>query len=159
MNERHFTILAQRAAGATLQEIADRVGCTKQRIAQICAAYGLPRRLRESSANARLPKYTSTKWHAQRRGVVFLLPRERFYQLVTQTCTYGTGNILSGIKIGVDRKDNFKGYEEGNCVPCCSRHNWLRSNNFSYEEFLDAVKRYPKLAACGNRILRTKVTR
>jgi hypothetical protein len=36
----------------------------------------------------------------------------------------------------LDRKDNNKGYSSDNCVVCCTRCNRMRSNKFTYEEFL-----------------------
>ena len=35
----------------------------------------------------------------------------------------------------MDRKDNNKGYEKDNVVPCCWRCNNGRGNLFSYEEW------------------------
>ena len=35
---------------------------------------------------------------------------------------------------GIDRQDNSKGYEIGNCVPCCTKCNLLKSD-MSYEDF------------------------
>lgn len=40
----------------------------------------------------------------------------------------------SGYKL--DRKDNSKGYTKSNCVPCCARCNRSKSDNFTYEEWL-----------------------
>jgi len=36
----------------------------------------------------------------------------------------------------LDRIDHFGPYSKENCVVCCTRCNKLRSNDFSYEEFL-----------------------
>jgi hypothetical protein len=36
----------------------------------------------------------------------------------------------------LDRKDNNGPYSKDNCVVCCTRCNRMRSNKFSYEEFL-----------------------
>jgi len=40
-----------------------------------------------------------------------------------------------GKKLEVDRKDNSKGYNLGNCVLACSVCNCAKSDKFTYEEF------------------------
>jgi 5-methylcytosine-specific restriction endonuclease McrA len=36
----------------------------------------------------------------------------------------------------LDRKDNDKGYSKENCVVCCTQCNSIKSNRFTYDEFL-----------------------
>lgn len=35
----------------------------------------------------------------------------------------------------LDRKDNSIGYTKGNCVVCCPRCNWAKSDHFTYDEW------------------------
>ena len=50
---------------------------------------------------------------------------------------YGTlnGKFISHARF-LDRKDNTQGYLKDNCVVCCTSCNKLRSNKFTYKEFL-----------------------
>ena len=45
------------------------------------------------------------------------------------------GQDKRGKKLEVDRKDNSKGYNLGNCVLACSVCNCAKSDKFTYEEF------------------------
>jgi hypothetical protein len=59
---------------------------------------------------------------------------------------------------GLDRKDNSRGYEVDNVVPCCMRCNRLKLNEFTYEEFMafivpgvlkiDSLRRQSELTRC-----------
>ena len=40
----------------------------------------------------------------------------------------------------LDRTDNSKGYVKGNLVVCCKRCNFLKSDKFSYDEFVEIGK-------------------
>lgn len=45
----------------------------------------------------------------------------------------------------LDRKDNNKGYTKENCVPCCWDCNRIKSNIYTYEEFLIISKALKKV--------------
>jgi hypothetical protein len=47
-------------------------------------------------------------------------------------------NQKGGYKL--DRKDNNKGYSVENCVVCCPRCNWSKSNHFTYSEWVQLGK-------------------
>ena len=47
-------------------------------------------------------------------------------------------------RFSLDRKDNIKGYSKENCVLSCLRCNNIKSNVFSYEEFLEIATKYLK---------------
>ena len=49
-----------------------------------------------------------------------------------------------GYGYNLDRKDNTKGYSVENCVVCCRRCNWSRSDTFSYEEWVEIGKTIKK---------------
>lgn len=48
-------------------------------------------------------------------------------------------------RYNLDRKDSSIGYIKYNLVTCCKRCNWLKSDKFSYKEFLEIVKLLDKL--------------
>ena len=69
---------------------------------------------------------------AKRRGYSFCLTREQFENIIMQPCWYCGSMPIP--RNGIDRQDNSKGYEIGNCVPCCTKCNLLKSD-MSYEDF------------------------
>ena|SRR5208282_56279 len=156
--ERNAGVIAMRRQGHTYREIGKACGISHVRAMRLCK-----RKLVEQHATTgafcvwppvlRLPKsaYSHVRWHAGRRKIAFALALEDFINIVTLPCIYGGGTHAQGFRIGIDRKENSVGYVRGNCAPCCFRHNVLRFNNFTHEEFLDAVCRYPGLRACGNK--------
>lgn len=83
------------------------------------------------------------------RGFRTQLTFEEFCALRHQPCAYG-GGAAPDVRIGLDRKDASKGYTVNNCVPCCARHNQIKSDFFSYTDMLLLVKTFPKTAKCGN---------
>jgi hypothetical protein len=48
---------------------------------------------------------------------------------------YNSGNKKAQAYF-LDRKDNDGPYSKENCVVCCTRCNRMRSNKFTYEEFI-----------------------
>jgi hypothetical protein len=77
----------------------------------------------------------SRKAGARKRGIEWHLTEEQFRVLVLSPCHY-TGRLPSlvhrssgGAQVvvnGIDRLDNSKGYEAGNCVPCCADVNYAK---------------------------------
>jgi hypothetical protein len=93
--------------------------------------------------------YNSFHSHAKHRGLEWNLTMEQFEELIAAPCSYGIGQ-RPDIRIGLDRLDNSQGYLAGNVVPCCARHNQIRSHIFTFEDMLDLVGRYPNARECGN---------
>lgn len=93
--------------------------------------------------------WAATARSARRRGYEFNLSLEDYSALVARPCAYG-GAARPKVTIGVDRKDNGNGYIAGNCIPCCPRHNQIKTEVFSYEDMLDICQRYPQASRCGN---------
>jgi hypothetical protein len=84
--------------------------------------------------------YTSIKgrWLAcrsvqKRKGRIWSLTLEEFRQLVSNQCHYCSGP-LPKTSSGLDRKDNSRGYEIDNVLPCCTICNLSRRNHFTVEE-------------------------
>lgn len=91
--------------------------------------------------------YRHYKYNAKRRNLSFNLTVEEFGNITRQPCTYcgslptqkmfskgGRGyrsyyrDVHPWIYNGIDRKDNTRGYELDNCVPCCGTCNWLKGS-------------------------------
>ena len=83
-------------------------------------------------------KFRKIEQGARWRGINFSLPFELYEsQLWGKPCHY------CGCEIevtGLDRKDNNKGYEVGNVVPCCWDCN-TKKNTKPYEEFMVEIKK------------------
>ena len=111
------------------------------------------RKRNDRNNHTMLAKWWNTKRSAVKRGLVFELTREQFANLIAgQRCVYGNAAHdarADGMHLGLDRKDNSIGYTAGNCVPCCDRHNKMKGGWFAYENFVDALTRYPELRSCG----------
>lgn len=85
---------------------------------------------------------------AKRRGLVFDLTEQQFYNLITQNCYYCNVWPTKGSKLcdnnkmyyvhGIDRIDNKEGYIMGNCVPCCTICNRLKGAT-SLHVFLNRI--------------------
>jgi len=80
---------------------------------------------------------------AQCRNHEVSLTYEDYLEFTKQSqCHYCEENIIwrphgdqkSGYKL--DRKDNNLGYTKNNCVVCCPRCNWAKSDHFTYDEWL-----------------------
>lgn len=89
-------------------------------------------------------RYCEYKNNAKRRGIIFDLTAEQFKEMIAQPCHYCGGFSSDYDKSsrgnGIDRKDSSKGYEIGNCVPCCSKCNFVK-NTMPYDDFIDYIKR------------------
>lgn len=156
--KRDFAIAEARNHGATFAVLSKRYGVRHQRIQQICAMHNCKRFSRVYPLRAARTKivFTDITGSAKRRGHTFNLTRREFAAIVAQPCIYGKASAAEGIVVGIDRANNARGYTHGNCVPCCFRHNVIKSNIYTYEEFLDATSRYASLRMCGNKPNRRK---
>lgn len=72
---------------------------------------------------------------AKDRGKKWTLDPIETYYLIKGACTY-CGHIPNWpeARVGIDRVDNQKGYEPGNCVSCCSTCNSAKGDK-SLAEF------------------------
>lgn len=83
----------------------------------------------------------------KRKNIVFELSVEDFEQLINKECHYCGGfssewNTKSRGN-GIDRKNNDLGYSIDNCIPCCSKCNFIK-NSMPYELFIAYIKRIAK---------------
>ena len=113
-------------------------------------------------------QFVQYKRHAKERDLEFDISFDFFKKICSMKCTYcgsdprpynlyykrdGTKRIKKGrftteearirawINInGIDRVDSDIGYEESNCVPCCSICNTMKMDH-SQEKFLDHIKK------------------
>ena len=65
----------------------------------------------------------------------FNLTYEYFLEFIKNPCFY-CGAVE---KIGIDRKDSKRGYEQNNIVPCCSRCNQIKMD-MTFNEFINQIK-------------------
>lgn len=85
---------------------------------------------------------------AEKRKKAFALSLAEFAGLIQQPCHYCGTNPRSvkewnGFRLvynGIDRQDNARGYEMGNCVPCCKLCN-MAKHQLSVAEFTAHVRR------------------
>lgn len=91
--------------------------------------------------NNRFCEYRS---NAKRRGKSFELSVEEFESITSQPCHYCGGTSSDYDKSsrgnGIDRMDSRVGYIFENCVPCCSRCNFVK-NTLGYDEFLEWIRK------------------
>jgi hypothetical protein len=78
--------------------------------------------------------------NARKRNIEFKLTSEEFIKICPSNCYY-CGNKSNG----VDRKYSNIGYTKDNCLPCCSKCNFIK-NTTPFNEFVDTIKKmYNKL--------------
>jgi len=92
------------------------------------------------------------KWDAQRRGYEWELEREFVKDVTKKNCFYcgdspsqliktnTTDNHGDYLYNGIDRFDNTRGYIKDNCIPCCGRCNYWKSN-FTSVDFLTHIEK------------------
>lgn len=76
--------------------------------------------------------YKTYQRGAMKRNFDFELSLEEFDNIRSNSCYY-CGETE---KIGIDRRDNDKGYTIDNCVPCCSWCNRMKSK-YSENDFIN----------------------
>jgi len=103
-------------------------------------------------------KYSSARTTARLRDIAFTLTLSEFEAITSQPCVYAVQS-QDGIRSGIDRKDNDVGYTIENSVPCCYRHNRIKSNLFTFEEMMDIARRCKGVQACGNAVGKKRVKR
>lgn len=87
----------------------------------------------------KLPKYRYTRYKSQakNRNYSFNLSFEQFMTFWGKDCHYCGDNIKG---VGIDRIDNFIGYDLENCVPCCEDCNRMK-NIKSTNDFIEKCKK------------------
>jgi hypothetical protein len=111
-------------------------GCTKKFVNGINAQ---SRRKPESVYRYIYEQYQSS---AKTRNINFSLTKEEYVEIVKKDCHYcgdpapikqpnrGKEKYV-GVPVpynGIDRIDSNKGYEKENCVPCCTKCNYMKSD-------------------------------
>jgi len=77
---------------------------------------------------------------ARKRNLEWSISEEDYQKLVSIPCDYCNGQfgqVTTGV--GLDRKDNTKGYTLENSVSCCGWCNKLKSDQLSYTEMKSVV--------------------
>lgn len=85
---------------------------------------------------------------AKRRNLEFKLDLEQFKNIVKSNCFYCNDTPNNTFKKnrkeqkynGIDRKNNKEGYILTNCVACCKKCNFIKSN-LDYYKFLEQIKK------------------
>lgn len=89
-------------------------------------------------------RYCEYRNNAKRRGIEFQLTSDEFKELVEQPCHYCGGHSSEydtrSRGNGIDRKDSSIGYIVDNCVPCCSKCNFIK-NDMPYNDFKNYIKK------------------
>lgn len=80
-------------------------------------------------------RFTDSARSSRSRNIEWSIPFELYESLIKLKCHY-CGGPLPETKTGLDRKDNRIGYLVGNVVPCCWYCNHLKSDVFTYDEFV-----------------------
>lgn len=84
-----------------------------------------------------LGRYQVYVRNARARGQRFELSFEEYQGLVCQPCTYCDVHDETN---GIDQIQPGGGYPLANCVPCCSKCNYMKKN-YSVDEFLQHARR------------------
>jgi 5-methylcytosine-specific restriction endonuclease McrA len=91
-------------------------------------------------AHMRVPKRKlgAFKGGARNRGLEWLLSDDEAFEMFKGACHYCKRVGCDEGMVGIDRKDNSRGYSTDNCVPCCETCNRAKGVK-SYEFMLDYV--------------------
>lgn len=89
-------------------------------------------------------RYCEYRSNAKRRGIDFNLSIGDFEKTTSAECHYCGGFSFEWDERsrgnGIDRKDSSIGYFIDNCVPCCSKCNFVK-NSMPYMDFINYIKR------------------
>lgn len=86
--------------------------------------------------------FNGYKSRSKRDKLIFSLSYEEFKKLVLSPCHYSAD--APDPTNGIDRLDNFSGYEYSNVVSCCKICNYAK-NTMSYEEFMSWIEKVYKI--------------
>lgn len=117
---------------------------------------------KNSSVNSYLTYlYGFYKNNAIKRNLYYRISLTHFEKLVKSNCYYcglvpsnmfdGTSYSGKFLHNGVDRKNNFNGYDESNCVPCCKTCN-IAKYTMSETEFYSWLSRITNFLKQDNRL-------
>lgn len=128
------------------QQGNDSVRCKKCNEAQ--AREDAKRPLRKRNYKKENYKYMNTYFKeyiksASKKGREMSINFETFTHLITSPCYY-CGYQKDNEVNGIDRRDNAKGYEDGNCVPCCTPCNMMKAY-YHPDFFLEKCKIIAKM--------------
>lgn len=89
-------------------------------------------------------RYCEYRANAKRRGLNFDISVEELESITKKECHYCGGYSSEWDERsrgnGIDRKDSDIGYVIDNCLPCCSKCNFIK-NSMPYENFIHYIKR------------------
>lgn len=84
--------------------------------------------------------YGMYKNRASKKEIEFNITKEQYDKYIIESCYY-CGKKSSDTHInGIDRKNNSIGYNESNCVTCCSQCNYMKGY-LGNDEFISACKK------------------
>lgn len=89
------------------------------------------------SLNGKIKAY---KKSAKARSIPFILSDEQCENFYKKKCGY-CGDVM--ITLGIDRIDNTIGYEYDNCIPCCSKCNFMK-HVLTLSEFKEHINKIYK---------------
>lgn len=108
--------------------------------------------------------FRGMKYCTKERGIDCILTFEEFLEFTSiKNCHYCDDDILwkpyrdfgtTSFRYFLDRKDSDLGYFKENLVVCCSLCNYVKSDKFTYEEFLllvPTLKDIRRIRNVGNR--------
>lgn len=93
--------------------------------------------------------YKTYKYNAKKRDINFNISKKDVENIIFKPCYYcgviggNTSNLIKNKPIkynGIDRHDNFVGYQVENIVPCCGTCNIMK-NNKSYRYFINHIEK------------------
>jgi len=99
-----------------------------------------------NTCTARQPRFRfrSYKGRAVKSSIPFVLSYQEFLQHWQKPCSYCGSPIET---IGLDRKDNTRGYTPDNVTPCCPDCNWMKGGDTT-EVFLARCVRVAERHPC-----------
>lgn len=111
----------------------------------LCKTHFLEKRRIEGHYNVREQnphnRYMRLKRDAKRNKIEVKLTEEQYVELISPNACHYCAGELPKTCIGLDKKDSgIKEYSLENSVPCCTLCNKIKSNLFTYEEFLQFSK-------------------
>lgn len=89
--------------------------------------------------NSLLGRYANYKAGAKRRGLNFELSLEKFSEITNKDCFFCGKKSPNKLHVGIDRANAEEGYQERNCLPCCTVCNRMKSQ-MNVEEFFTHIK-------------------
>lgn len=98
-------------------------------------------------------RFGAAKKHAPKRNLTWNISFDEYQELIKLPCyycnnTFGSTQNCGGV--GLDRLDNYIGYEINNVVPCCYPCNIIRGGALSSNEMIVAMQAVLQLRALYN---------